>query len=332
MTLINCSAVSLKTTTDLINGRVILLVKDTGGKLCLLRPILDDDCGKCVAAKFTNHHMLFSEIGDYDFCMKADGTLLIAYIEKLTGILTIRQESAYNSNDFERIAFRKNISWALFQVKLIKDKNGFVHVFTSNLQPIVDIPNPKDPLLPKQQPCDRDGTIFHSFETPNGDWDMDRHPVSDTCIASFTLELDTRGDSNVIVVAGINSQDGLIYVTQVPGSSLVANRAFTWSQISEPDTRFFYICSTIHKDGTPQLFAIDNIGDVFQFRNQGGAEWANATRIVQQPIMGRQHRDIMAEMDYTGNIKVFVHAEDSFVYTCEQEQPNSDVYIGWMNV
>jgi hypothetical protein len=31
-------------------------------------------------------------------------------------------------------------------------------------------------------------------------------------------------------------------------------------------------------------------------------------------------------------IKIFVHAEDRFVYTCEQEQPNSSTFIGWMNV
>jgi hypothetical protein len=31
-------------------------------------------------------------------------------------------------------------------------------------------------------------------------------------------------------------------------------------------------------------------------------------------------------------IKIFVHAEDRFVYTSEQEPPNGNTFIGWMNV
>lgn len=63
--LIHCSAVSLRTTTDLVNGRVILLAKDTEGRLCLLRPVLEE-CGKCVAAKFTCEHLPFGEVEGFD--------------------------------------------------------------------------------------------------------------------------------------------------------------------------------------------------------------------------------------------------------------------------
>lgn len=264
--------------------------------------------------------------------MKADGTLRIAYVEARSGILTVRAESAYDRNDFDEVVYRKQLSTVLFQVKLIKDAGGALHAFSSNLQEITDIPGSK-PRLPQRQPCDPRGSLFHSFERPNGDWDTDRQVVSTQCLASFALELDQRAGRNTIHVAGIDVRTGAISVTDVPGGELpVSAPPYVAQTLTQPDTGFFYICTSRHKDGTPQLFAIDSTGNVFQARKTADQQWAELSEIAQRPIMRRAHRGIAAERDYTGCIRIYVHAADNFAYVCEQEQPNGDSYIGWMNV
>ncbi len=322
--LIDCEMVDMKTTTDLLTGRVIILAREESGELCLLRPA-GTDCNKCNEAVFRCKHLDIHCIA-YDFVMKDDNTLVIMYVDA-NGQFIVVQETGYRSNHFAEVdgfSGGKKIPHARHaQVKSVKDDRGRVHAFICNY-PEITQPTGTGPLnFPHE--AHPEGSLFHFFEKQGGGWDHGGEPFSDKCPCNYAVVKDAN---NVIWVVAVDCEDRQIWFRQVAADD--ARDATEWKLI-EHRSEFFYLAIAVNSSQEIELFAINSSGDIFRNKTAGLSRWTQWKRMDQIEIMGKNHKAIFAQRDYEDTVKVFVHAVDHFIYMAEQQQ-EEDEYLGWLNI
>lgn len=329
--LIDCQPVAIKTTTDMVTGRVIVLGMEEDGELCLLRPAAGD-CNKCGDPAFTCIHLGVKAI-DFDLVMKNDGTLEILFVQKDSFMFYVLRESAYNANDFDlnNNLLKKEFSRSGHaQVKAAKDNNGRVHALVSNLPPFRQKTDPSGAAADYDH-GNAEPVMLHFFEKEDGEWTTAPDAFSKKCLCSFEVLVDHH--NNLRVVA-IDCDDGKIYACSE--SADAPAQSTTWQEVVHEDNKivFFHLAAAFNGEEHAQLeiFALDNSGKCW--RNKfSSASWAGWKEIDQIAIMERTHKDIFAQLDYTGEIKVFIHAaSDNFIYMAEQQGKGGEEYLGWLNI
>jgi len=108
-------------------------------------------------------------------------------------------------------------------------------------------------------------------------------------------------------------------------------RKVEWKVIETGGLELRDIAACNRSDGTLELFAIDLEGRVWHAGEWSG--WETWMEIPLLTVMGTDTRGIAVAMDYSGCVKVFIHCgSEEFIYVAEQEAPESDSWIGWVNV
>lgn len=144
----------------------------------------------------------------------------------------------------------------------------------------------------------------------------------------------------------LKADDDRIYHRWVnPGTPVAANynAPGTWSGWVPLGTRQFnHMDVGKNSDGRLEAFGVDRSGRLHHvWQTEPNGSWVSWELMPHQQLIGaratgpstpRITKVVGAVTDHTDALKVFVHAEDGFIYMAEQESPSSGPWIGWTNL
>jgi hypothetical protein len=177
-----------------------------------------------------------------------------------------------------------------------------------------------------------DGKVHHLWKMGAADWRNQLFWDGPVRMCAAGVNADGR-----LEVFALRAQDDGIYHRWVKLGLGTPHwtEPSTWSGWERMGTgQFNHFAVGRNEDKRLEVFAIDVSGRVqHRWQMAVNAGWSEWVEIPALDVMGHHVRKVVGALpDHAGRLKVFVHAEDDFIYMAEQGGAGQGPWIGWTTI